>query len=198
MSINLTKGQKINLSKEDGGNLSKITVGLGWDVNKYSGGFDFDLDASAFMCGTNGKVRKETDFIFYGNQHGENDCIYSTGDDRTGGSSEEGDDEQLIVDLDKIPSDVDKIAFTATIYDAVKRNQNFGQVSNAYIRVVDDETGHELVRFNLGEDFSIETAIVAAEVYRHDGKWKFNAVGAGFSGGLAALCTNFGIDADAE
>jgi tellurium resistance protein TerD len=197
MSINLTKGQKINLSKECG-SLSQITVGLGWDTNKYSGGYDFDLDASAFLCGANGKVRKDEDFIFYGNKDAENGSVHHTGDDRTGGSSEEGDDEQIIVDLTKLPADVDKVAFTATIYDAVKRNQNFGQVSNAYIRLVDDASGKELVRFDLGEDFSIETAIVAAEVYRSGGDWKFNAVGAGFSGGLAALCGNYGIDAIGE
>ena len=197
MSINLTKGQRISLSKENP-SLTQITVGLGWDVNKYSGGYDFDFDASAFLLGANHKVRKDDDFIFDRNQHSENDAVYSTGDDRTGGNSDDGDDEQIVVDLTKLPSNVEKIAFTATIYDAVKRNQNFGMVSNAYIRVVDDSTGREIVKFDLGEQFSIETAIVAAEVYKSNGEWKFNAVGAGFSGGLAALCKNFGIDAEAE
>lgn len=197
MSISLTKGQKINLSK-DGASLSSIIIGLGWDVNKYSGGYDFDLDASAFLCGANGKVRKEEDFVFYGNKTSENNAVCHSGDDRTGGSSDEGDDEQITVDLTKIPKGVEKIAFTATIYDAVKRNQNFGQVSNAYIRVVDATTNTELVRYDLGEDFSVETAIVAGEVYKNGNDWKFNAVGSGFSGGLAALCDNFGIDATAE
>ena len=197
MSINLAKGQKISLTK-DNPSLSKITVGLGWDINKYDGGFDFDLDASSFMLGTSGKVRKDSDFIFYGNREGENGCVYHTGDDRTGGSSEEGDDEQIIVDLTKVPDNVDKIAFTVTIYDAVKRNQNFGQVQNAYVRLVDDSTGNEILKYNLGEDFSIETAIVVCEIYKHNNEWKFNAIGSGFQGGLAALCANFGIDATAE
>lgn len=197
MPLNLTKGQKINLSKE-AGSLSRVTVGLGWDTNKYSGGFDFDLDASAFLCGASGKVRKDEDFIFYGNKDSDNGAVHHTGDDRTGGNSEDGDDEQILVDLTKIPTDVQKIAFTVTIYEAYKRNQNFGQVSNAYIRLVDDSTGSEIVRYNLGEDYSIETALVVGEVYRHNGDWKFNAVGAGFAGGLAALCANYGIDAVSE
>lgn len=119
-----------------------------------------------------------------------------SGDDRTGGNSDDGDDEQIIVDLTKVPDNIQKIAFTATIYDADKRNQNFGQVSNAYVRLVNENTGAEVVRYNLGEDFSIETAIVICEVYKHNGEWKFNAVGAGFSGGLAALCKNYGIDVE--
>lgn len=195
MSINLSKGQKISLSKEDP-SLSKIVVGLGWDTNKYSGGYDFDLDASCFELGANDKVTKDTDFIFYKNLDSTDGAIHHTGDDRTGGNSEDGDDEQIIVDLTKVPDNIQKIAFTATIYDADKRNQNFGQVSNAYVRLVNERTGAEVVRYNLGEDFSIETAIVICEVYKHNGEWKFNAVGAGFSGGLAALCKNYGIDAE--
>ena len=123
-------------------------------------------------------------------------AIHHTGDDRTGDNSDDGDDEQIIVDLTKVPDNIQKIAFTATIYDADKRNQNFGQVSNAYVRFVNESTGAEVVRYNLGEDFSIETAIVICEVYKHNGEWKFNAVGAGFSGGLAALCKNYGIDVE--
>lgn len=195
MSINLSKGQKISLSKEDP-SLSKIVVGLGWDTNKYSGGYDFDLDASCFELGANDKVTKDTDFIFYKNLDSTDGAIHHTGDDRTGGNSEDGDDEQIIVDLTKVPDNIQKIAFTATIYDADKRNQNFGQVSNAYVRLANESTGAEVVRYNLGEDFSIETAIVICEVYKHNGEWKFNAVGAGFSGGLAALCKNYGIDAE--
>lgn len=195
MSINLSKGQKISLSKEDP-SLSKIVVGLGWDTNKYSGGYDFDLDASCFELGASDKVTKDTDFIFYKNLDSTDGAIHHTGDDRTGGTSEDGDDEQIIVDLTKVPDNIQKIAFTATIYDADKRNQNFGQVSNAYVRLVNESTGAEVVRYNLGEDFSIETAIVICEVYKHNGEWKFNAVGAGFSGGLAALCKNYGIDAE--
>ena len=195
MAINLEKGQKISLTKDNPA-LSRICVGLGWDTNKYDGGFDFDLDASAFICGANGKCRKDEDFIFYKNLDSTDGSVHHTGDDRTGGSSEDSDDEQIIVDLSKIESGVEKIAFTATIYDADKRRQNFGQVSNAYVRLVDDITGVELLRYNLGEDFSIETAIVVCEIYKNANEWKFNAVGAGFSGGLAALCKNFGIDAE--
>lgn len=195
MSINLSKGQKISLSKEDP-SLSKIIVGLGWDTNKYSGGYDFDLDASCFELGANDKVTKDTDFIFYKNLDSTDGAIHHTGDDRTGGNSDDGDDEQIIVDLTKVPDNIQKIAFTATIYDADKRNQNFGQVSNAYVRLVNESTGAEVVRYNLGEDFSIETAIVICEVYKHNSEWKFNAVGAGFSGGLAALCKNYGIDVE--
>lgn len=195
MSINLSKGQKISLTK-DNPSLSRITVGLGWDVNKYSGGHDFDLDASCFELGENDKCRRDTDFIFYKNLDSTDGAIHHTGDDRTGGNSDDGDDEEIQIDLSKIPSDVHKIAITATIYDADSRSQNFGQISNAYIRIVDNVTNNEIVRFDLGEDFSIETAIVVGEIYRHGNEWKFNAVGAGFQGGLAALCKNYGLDAE--
>lgn len=197
MSISLSKGQKISLSKEDP-SLKKIIVGLGWDTNKYSGGYDFDLDASCFELSANDKITKDSDFIYYGNLDSTDGAIHHTGDDTTGGNSNEGDDEQIIVDLTKVPDNIQKIAFTATIYAANKRNQNFGQVSNAYVRLVNENTGNEVIRYNLGEDFSIETAIVICEVYRHNGEWKFNAVGAGFSGGLAALCHNYGLEVDAE
>lgn len=195
MSINLSKGQKISLSKEDP-SLTKIIVGLGWNTNKYSGGYDFDLDASCFELGANDKVTKDTDFIFYKNLNSTDGAIHHTGDEKRGSESGDEDDEQIIVDLTKVPDNIQKIAFTATIYDAEKRNQNFGQVSNAHVRLVNESTGAEVVRYNLGEDFSIETAIVICEVYKHNGEWKFNAVGAGFSGGLAALCKNYGIDAE--
>lgn len=195
MAINLSKGQKISLTK-DNPSLSKITVGLGWDTNKYDGGNDFDLDASCFECGSNGKCRYETDFIFYKNLDSTDGAIHHTGDDRTGGNSEDGDDEQILIDLSKVDDNIEKIAITATIYDAVARRQNFGQVSNAYIHIIDDATGNEIVHYDLGEEFSIETAIVVGEIYRHNGEWKFNAVGAGFQGGLAALCRNYGIDAE--
>lgn len=195
MAINLTKGQKISLTKECP-SLREITVGLGWDINGYSGGFDFDLDASCFICGDNGKVRSDEDFIFYSNLVSADGSVKHTGDNRTG--SGDGDDEEIIVDLSKVADNVSKIAFTVTIYDAIKRNQNFGQVSNAYVRLIDNLTGKELLRFNLGEDFSIETAIVVCELYKYNGEWKFNAIGSGYSGGLAALCSQYGIDANAE
>lgn len=193
MPINLTKGEKISLTK-DNPSLSKITVGLGWDVNKYSGGAEFDLDASVFVCGQNGKCRTEKDFIFYKNLDSVDGAVHHTGDNKTGAG--DGDDEAIQIDLNRVAADVQKIAITVTIYDANNRRQNFGQVSNSYVRVVDDVTGNEIVRFDLGEDFSIETAIVAGEIYRHNGEWKFNAIGAGFQGGLAALCKNYGIDAE--
>ena len=195
MSVTLAKGQKVSLSKEDP-NLSLIIAGLGWDPNKYTGGFDFDLDASCFELGENGKVTKETDFIYYKNYDSTDGAIHHSGDDTTGGNSEDGDDETITIDLKKIPEKIKKIAITATIYDADFRNQNFGQVSNAYIRIVNGVTGRELIRYDLGEDFSIETAIVVGEIYRHGNEWKFNAVGQGFSGGLEALCNNYGIEVE--
>ena len=195
MSISLSKGQKVNLSKE-APSLKRIIVGLGWDTNKYAGGFDFDLDASCFELGASGVCPNEKNFIFYGNLDSPDKAIHHTGDDRTGGNSEDSDDEQIIVDLTMIPKNIKKIAFTATIYDADARGQNFGQVSNAYVRLVNEDTGEEILRYDLGEEFSIETAIVICEVYKHDGSWKFNAVGAGFSGGLAALCANYGIETE--
>lgn len=195
MSINLMKGQKISLTKDNPA-LSQVKIGLGWDVKKYDGGHDFDLDASVFMCGISGKCRRDSDFIFYGNLTSPEGAIRHMGDDRTGGSSDVGDDEEILIDLSKVPMDVHRIAVTATIYDAPRRAQNFGMVSNAYIRVVDAVTDKEVIRYDLGEDFSIETAIVVGEIYRHGAEWKFNAVGAGFQGGLAALCANYGIDAE--
>ena len=195
MSINLMKGQKISLTK-DNPSLSQVKIGLGWDTKKYDGGYDFDLDASVFMCGMNGKCRKDSDFIFYSNLVSPEGAIRHMGDDRTGGNSDVGDDEEILIDLSKVPLDVQRIAVTATIYDAIRRAQNFGMVSNAYIRVVDAIMDKEVIRYDLGEDFSIETAIVVGEIYRHGAEWKFNAVGAGFQGGLAALCANYGIDAE--
>ena len=191
MPINLIKGQKTDLTKGNP-NLSRILVGLGWDVKKYDGGYDFDLDASAFLVGTNGKVASDSDFIFYHNLKHSSGAVEHTGDNLTGAG--DGDDEVIRVDLKKLPTNVDKVAFTVTIYDADVRKQNFGQVSNAYIRIVDETTGRELIRYDLGEDFSIETAVVVGELYRHSGEWKFNAIGSGFKGGLRALCLNFGVN----
>ncbi len=193
MAISLKKGQKVDLTKTNPG-LSKILIGLGWDTNKYDGGSAFDLDAAAFLLGEDGKVKSEADFVFYGNLKHASEAVEHLGDNLTGDG--EGDDEQIKIDLAKVPADIAKIDFTVTIYDADKRNQNFGQVSNAFIRIVDEANNTELIRYDLGEDFSIETAVVVAELYRHNGEWKFNAIGSGFSGGLAALCANFGIDAE--
>lgn len=191
MAISLVKGQKIDLTKGNPA-LKKVIIGLGWDTNKYSGGFDFDLDASVFLLGTNGKTNRDEDFIFYNNLTSRNEAVVHTGDNRTGEG--EGDDEQIILEFDKMPTDVDKMAVTVTIHEAVERGQNFGQVSNAYVRVVDAATEEEVLRYDLGEDFSIETALVVCELYRHGGEWKFSAVGSGFQGGLAALCRNYGLD----
>lgn len=191
MSISLQKGQKIDLTKDNPG-LKNIRVGLGWDTNKYIGGNDFDLDASVFMVADAGKVIHDEDFIFYNNLKHSSGAVEHTGDNRTGDG--DGDDEVIMVDLSKMPSHIEKLGFTVTIHDAVGRGQNFGQVSNAFVRLVNEETNQELLRFDLGEDFSIETAVVVCELYRHGGEWKFSAIGSGFAGGLEALCKNYGLD----
>ncbi len=191
MPINLSKGQKVDLTKGNP-SLKNLMVGLGWDVNAFDGGYDFDLDASAFVLGANGKCPTEKDFIFYGNLVHQSGAVEHMGDNLTG--SGDGDDEQIVVDLSKIPPNIEKVAFTVTIYDADVRRQNFGQVSNAYIRIVDQATGQEVIHYDLGEDFSIETAIVVGELYKRNGDWKFNAIGSGFQGGLAALCGHYGIE----
>lgn len=190
MAISLSKGQKVDLTKGKPG-LKNLMVGLGWDVNAFDGP-DFDLDASAFMIGANGRCPSDREFIFYSNPKHPSGSVESMGDNRTGGG--DGDDEQIMVDLSKVPANIERIAFTCTIYDAEARGQNFGLVSNAYIRIVDQTTGEELIRYDLGEDFSIETAIVVGELYKHNGEWKFNAIGSGFQGGLAALCGHYGIE----
>lgn len=189
--ISLFKGQKIDLTK---GNpkLSKILIGLGWDTKKYDGGFDFDLDAAAFLLGANGKVQSDYDFVFYNNLTHSSGAVQHMGDNLTGAG--DGDDEQIKIDLSKVPANIDKIAFTVTIHEADSRRQNFGQVSNAFIRIVDESNGKELIRYDLGEDFSVETAVVVGELYRQGAEWKFNAIGSGFKGGLRALCLNFGVN----
>ncbi len=191
MAISLQKGQKVDLTKGNPG-LSKMLIGLGWDTNKYDGSADFDLDAAAFLLGDNGKVPSDSDFIFYSNLQHSSGAVVHTGDNLTGEG--EGDDEVIKVDLKSVPANISKIAFTVTIYDADVRSQNFGQVSNAYIRIVDETTGNEIIRYDLGEDFSVETAVVVGELYKYNGEWKFNAIGSGFSGGLYALCKNFGVN----
>lgn len=191
MSVCLTKGQKVDLTKGNPG-LNNILIGLGWDVNKYDGGFDFDLDAAAFILGESGKVSCDADFVFYGNKKHSSNAVEHLGDNLTGAG--EGDDEQIKINLSNVPADVSKIVFTVTIYDADTRNQNFGQVSNAFIRVVDESSNTELIRYDLSEDYSIETAVVVAEIYRHNGEWKFNAIGSGYQGGLNALCKEYGVN----
>ena len=191
MAITLSKGQKVSLTKGNPG-LKHIVVGLGWDTNKYDGGVDFDLDSAAFLLDENGKVNADTDFVFYNNLKHSSGAVEHLGDNLTGEG--DGDDEQVKVDLSLVPQNISKIAFTVTIHEALERRQNFGQVSNSYVRVIDEDTNQELLNYELGEDFSIETAIVVCEIYRHNGEWKFNALGSGFEGGLEALCKNFGVN----
>ena len=191
MPVNLQKGQKVDLTKGNP-SLKKLIVGLGWDTNKYDGGADFDLDAAAFLCGEDGRVHSDADFVFYNNLVHSSGCVEHTGDNLTGAG--EGDDEVIKVDLERVPENISKISFTVTIFEADERRQNFGQVSNAYIHIFDEVTGTEILRFDLGEDFSIETAVVVGELYKNNGSWKFNAIGSGFQGGLYALCKNFGVN----
>lgn len=193
MAVNLSKGQKISLDK----GMKMALIGLGWDTNKYTGRADFDLDASAFLLASNGRVRRDDDFVFYGNLRAENDCVVHTGDSLEGGSG--GDDETLFIDFSKVPANVERIAITVTIYEAEERRHNFGQVSNAYVRLArrsseEDTVGREELRYDLGEEFSIETALVVCELYRSGSDWKFNAVGAGYQGGLYALCKSYGVN----
>lgn len=190
--ISLAKGQKIDLTKTNPG-LTKILVGLGWDTNKYDGGHEFDLDVVAFLLNKDGKAVGDGAFIFYNNKQDPSGAILLSGDNRTGEG--DGDDESLTITLPVVPEAVDRIAVCINIHDAQERSQNFGQVSNAYVRIVNDETGQELMRYDLGEDYSIETGIVAAELYRHGVEWKFSAVGSGFQGGLSALAGNYGLSA---
>lgn len=191
MAISLVKGQKIDLTKGNP-SLKKVIIGLGWDTNGYSGGEDFDLDASVFLVGPNGRTNHDEDFIFYNNLKSRNEAVIHKGDNRTGEG--DGDDEQITLEFAKMPEDVDKMAVAVTIYEAESRGQNFGQVNNAYVRVLDIDTKEELLRYDLGEDFSIETALVVCEIYRHNGEWKFSAVGSGFQGGLNSLCKKYGLE----
>lgn len=193
MPISLKKGQKVSLTKDNPG-LTRVVVGLGWDVNQFDTGGDFDLDAAAFLLTSSGRVAKSEDFVYYGNLSHPSGAVTHQGDNLTGVG--EGDDEQIIIDLSKMPSEIEKVAFTVTIYEAETRRQNFGQVSNAFIRIYNDVNGEELLRYDLGEDFSIETAAVFGELYKNGNEWKFNAIGSGYQGGLAALCANFGVDVE--
>ena len=190
MAISLQKGGNVSLSKEAPG-LTKMLIGLGWDV-RATDGADFDLDGSAFLLNASGKVRSDADFIFYNQPKSDNGAVAHQGDNRTGAG--EGDDEVIEVNLSAVPADVDKIAITVTIHDADARRQNFGQVSSAFIRCVNADTNVEIARFDLSEDASVETAMIFGEVYRHNGEWKFKAIGQGFKGGLTALAQHFGVN----
>lgn len=189
MALSLQKGGNLSLDKVAPG-LVEVLIGLGWDPRS-TDGQEFDLDASAFLVTSAGKVRNESDFIFYNQKESLCKSVTHTGDNRTGEG--EGDDESLIVNLSKVPADIDKVVFTVTIHDAEARRQNFGQVGGAFIRIVNQSSGAELVRFDLAEDAATETAMVFAELYRNAGEWKFRAVGQGYAGGLKAMCTQFGM-----
>lgn len=191
MPVNLTKGQKVSLTKGNPG-LSKVVVGLGWDVNQFDTGGDFDLDATAFLLTDSGKVSRQEDFIFFGNLSHPSGAVTHQGDNLTGVG--DGDDEQIKINLALVPENITKIAFAVTIYEAETRCQNFGQVNNAFIRIYDENNGQEILRYDLGEDFSIETAAIFGELYKHGGEWKFNAIGSGYQGGLAAICASYGIE----
>ena len=191
VGVTLSKGQKVDLTKSHPG-LQKVVVGLGWNGSNLS--TNFDLDASAFLLSESGKVNSDQDFVYYNNPSGGNGSIIYSGDNRIGTGVR--DDEQIRIDLNKVPSQINRIAFTITIHDAQVKRQNFGQVSESYVRIFNEITNEELLRFNIGRNFTVETAIVAAELYRHNGEWKFNAIASGFQGGLAALCRNFGITVD--
>ena len=186
MSISLAKGQRISLEKVAPG-LKNIFIGLGWDLKVTDTGSDFDLDGSAFLLGSNGKLVSENHFIFYNNlQSPDPDkSVRVLGDNRTGAG--EGDDEVIEVDLTKVPADIEKIAIAVTIHEADKRNQNFGQVGNAFVRIVNVDNQEEVIRYDLTEDYSIETALIMAELYRKDGEWRMNALGSGYKSGLKAL-----------
>lgn len=188
-SIMLTKGERISLNK-DNPNLDTILVGLGWDIN-YSGGEDFDLDASVLMLGCGDKLERNDNFIYYKNLLSPCGSIHHYGDNRTGAG--EGDDEVIEVKLKSIPTNVEKLVFIVSIYEARKRRQNFGMVNNAFIRIVDKMTNKELLRYNLTEDFSREQSVIVAEIYRYNGEWKFNAKGQGVNGELADVLRMYGV-----
>lgn len=190
MAVSLTKGGNISLSKTDP-TLKNLIVGLGWDARPTDGA-DFDLDASAFMVKDDGKVRSDSDFIFYNQTKSSCGSVEHTGDNRTGAG--DGDDESVVVLLDKIPVDIQRVIFVVTIHEAEARKQNFGQVSHAYVRVLNKDSNSEVARYDLSEDASIETAMIFGEIYKYGAEWKFKAVGQGYAGGLAALARQYGIN----
>lgn len=190
MAVSLTKGQRVSLEKVAPG-LSEVFVGLGWDVKATDTGLDFDLDSSVFLLGANEKLISDKHFIFYNNLFSPdpNKSVEHTGDNLTGLG--EGDDEVIKIDLKKVPEEVKKIVITVTIHEAQQRRQNFGQVQNAFVRIVNAQNKQEAVRYDLVEDYSIETALIMAELYRKDGQWSLNAVGSGYQGGLQALLDRY-------
>lgn len=190
MAVSLSKGGNVSLTKE-APSLKDLMFGLGWDA-RATDGQDFDLDASAFLLGENGKVLNDASFIFYNNTNSACGGVEHQGDNRTGEG--DGDDEEILIHLDKLSSSIAKIVFTVTIHDAEARKQNFGQVSNAYIRAINNADKKELARYDLSEDAAVETAMIFGELYKHNNEWKFKAVGQGFAGGLKALASHFGVN----
>lgn len=190
MALTLSKGGNLSLSKTDP-TLKKILVGLGWD-ERVTSGDSFDLDASVFLLNANEKVRSDKDFIFYNQLSSIEGSVQHMGDNRSGAG--DGDDESVKINLDLVPADVVKMVVAVTIHDAQAKGQNFGQIQNAFIRVVNEETGVEVVRYDLAEDYSTETAMVFGEIYRNNNEWKFRAIGQGYAGGLSAMCQRYGIN----
>lgn len=190
MAISLKKGGNISLSKE-APSMKKMLVGLGWDI-RATDGDAFDLDASVFLLNATGKVRSDADFIFYNQPKSTDGSVEHTGDNRTGEG--DGDDESVIIQLDKVPADIEKISVCVTIHDAEAKRQNFGMVASAYVRCVNADANVEVARYDLSEDASVETAMIFGEIYRHSGEWKFKAIGQGFNGGLGPLAKNFGVN----
>ncbi|YAI81823.1 MAG: TerD family protein [cyanobacterium endosymbiont of Rhopalodia sterrenbergii] len=190
MAISLSKGQRISLEKVSPG-LEAVLVGLGWDIKTVDTGFDFDIDVSVFMLGGNEKLPSDSHFIFYNNLKSPDSahCIEHMGDSLTGEG--EGDDEVILVNLTKVPEEIEKLVFVVTIHQAEQRRQNFGQVENAFVRLVDVKTKEEVLRFDLTENYSIETAITVAEIYNKDGQWRMSAVGSGYRGGLQAILNRY-------
>jgi tellurium resistance protein TerD len=191
VGVSLSKGGNVSLTKEAGGTLTAVTVGLGWDARSTTGA-DFDLDASALLLNSAGKVPTDQHFVFFNNLNSPDGSVQHTGDNLTGEG--EGDDESIKVAVASVPADIDKVVFTVSIYDAENRGQSFGQVRNAYIRVVNDTSGQELARYDLTEDASTETAMNFGELYRHGAEWKFRAVGQGYASGLAGIARDFGVN----
>lgn len=190
MAVTLTKGQRVSLEKVAPG-LTEVFVGLGWDIKPTDTGYDFDLDASVFLLSSNEKLISDNHFIFYNNltSPDASKSVEHTGDNLTGVG--DGDDEVIKISLQKVPADIQKIVITVTIHEAGKRGQNFGQVQNAFVRIVNAQTNQEVVRYDLVEDYSVETALIMAEIYRKDGEWRLNAVGSGYQGGLQALLDRY-------
>ena len=190
MAVSLTKGGNVNLSKEAPG-LTKIKLGLGWDVRKTDGA-GFDLDALAFVVGANGKVRSDSDFVFFNNKKSSDGTVEHTGDNRSGEG--DGDDESIVIDLANIPTDVEKVIAAVVIFDGETKGQSFGQVEKAYVRVINETGGAEIARFDLSEDASTVTAMIFGEVYRNNGEWKFKAIGQGYNDGFKALVASYGVN----